>query len=539
MRRQAVAMTYVGDTDAASRLGHDGTPAECVAPRLHDIVEHNAYWSPDRPALLHESTLITWEGFRERMHRLAAGLERGGVADGDRVAVLASNAVDYVVLQYALSLVGAILVPINTRLAAPEIAYILADSEPVLLLHDADHSDLAQAAARAAGTPARIEALDDDAAAPGLWAWIERSLATDGAAPAAAGATGTWDRAHAILYTGGTTGRPKGAIITHRRNLIDGISVGSAFGLRGYERFLCFAPLSHTAAWDYMKTYFLVGGSAVVLPRFDAGAVVRALERHRCNGLWTVPLMLREMMRCEEFQSADLASVTLIAYSAYDPSELMPQVIEAFRARGADSVRIAHGYGLTEAGPFVTVLRPEEAEGDPGSIGTPVPGMRVALLDPDDRPVARGDVGEVCVRSAAVMAGYWRKPEETAAAFRGGWLRTGDLGRINALGHLEIVDRQKDMIRTAGENVYAKEVESVLMEHPGVTDCAVIGRRDERYDERVVAVIVGDAAEDELREFARERLAGFKVPREFIRLDALPKTAAGKTAKAELRKRYR
>lgn len=533
-------MTDAGDgADSTSAAGQGGAlvPAG-VDPRLHDVVEHNAYWFPDRPALIYESTLLTWEGFRDRLVSLAGGLERSGVADGDRIAVLASNAVDYVVLQYALSLVGAILVPVNTRLAVPEIAYILRDCEPVLLLHDGEHAGKAAAAARDAGVPARVEALDSAPAAPGLWAWTEGALAAGDTAPAGAGRTDTWDRPHAILYTGGTTGRPKGAVITHRRNLVDGISVGSALGLRGHERFLCLAPLSHTAAWDYLKIYFLVGGSAVVLPRFDGATVVRALDACRCNGLWTVPLMLHEIMACEEFRTADLSAVRLIAYSAFDPTQLMPAVIEAFRSRGAASVQIAHGYGLTEAGPFVTVLRPEEAEDDPSSVGTPVPGVRVALFDDDGRPVGRGEIGEVCVRSAAVMAGYWRQPEETAAAFRGGWLRTGDLGRINELDHLEIVDRRKDMIRTAGENVYAKEVELTLLEHPAVTDCAVIGRRDERYDERVVAIVVGDVGDDELRAFARERLAGFKVPREFIRLDALPKTAAGKTAKAELRASY-
>lgn len=513
----------------------DPRASEALDARLHDVAEQNAFWYPDHPALLYESTEVTWAGFAERMNRLARGLLGAGIGVGDRVAVLANNSLDYVILQYALSVSGGILVPINTRLAIPEVAYILEDSGARLLLHDADHTKLAEGA----GSGTDLAQLDEVEAASGQWGWVDAMLAA-AEPPELELRDGDWLRPHAILYTGGTTGRPKGAVINHRRNIVDGLSTGSAFGLRPHERFLSYSPLSHTAAWDYIKAYFLVGGAAVILPQFDGGEAVRALERHRGNGMWAVPLMLRQMIEAPEFARADLASVNLIAYSAFDPSGLMLTVLKAFRERGASSVRIAHGYGLTEGGPFVTILRPEQAEQDPSSVGTPVPGVRVSLLDESGHPVPRGEIGEVCVRSSGVMAGYWNKPDETAEAFRDGWLHTGDLGRINEYGHLQIVDRKKDMIRTAGENVFAKEVESVLMEHPAVADCAVIGRYDERYDESVVAVVVieKEASDDELRAFARGQLAGFKVPREFIRVDSIPKTSAGKIAKANLRKQY-
>ncbi|HEY8467002.1 MAG TPA: AMP-binding protein [Solirubrobacterales bacterium] len=512
---------------------------EAVEMRLHDIVEQNACWYPEHFALGYRETALTWSDFSARMHRLAAGLLDAGVEEGERIAVLANNALDYVVLQYALSLTGGILVPVNTRLATPEIAYILEDSGARILLYDSENAEAAKAVAAEPGVSVELVDLADRDAPSGLWGWIQRTLADPGTRVPDERA-GDWRRPHVILYTGGTTGRPKGAMISHRRNLIDGMSVGSAFGLRPHERFLSYSPLSHTAAWDYIKAYFLVGGGAVVLPKFDAEEALAQIQLHRCNGMWAVPLMLRQIIESPSFASADLSSVKLIAYSAYDPSELMIRVLEAFRDRGAKDVRLGHGYGLTEGGPFVTVLRPEEAEQDPASVGTPVPGLRVALLDADGNEVPRGEVGEVCVRSSGIMEGYWHRPDATADAFRDGWLHTGDLGRINELGHLQIVDRQKDMIRTAGENVFAKEVEMVLMEHPAVLDCAVIGRKDERYDERVTAVIVvsDEVTEDELREFARERMARFKVPKEFIYVDSIPKTSAGKTAKAELRKRY-
>lgn len=511
---------------------------------LTDMLEQNADGIPDHPCLLQRSTSLTWSEFRARVSALARGLAAEGVGPGERVAVVARNAIDYVTLQYALMLGGGILVPLGTRLLPRDLAGILADCEPVLLLHDAESAELASSAAASIDGVwnGRIAALDGRENDSGLWAWVDGLVAAHDPSGTAPEIERSWRTPHAILYTGGTTGRPKGAVITHRRNVLDGLSVVSALGIRPHERFLLYSPLSHTAAWDYMKAFFLAGGSVVIMGGFDASEAIEALERHACTGFWAVPLTLRQMIDHPRFAKADLSSVRLIAYSAYDPSSLIPEVVAAFERQGAEGLQLAHGYGLTEGGPFVTILRPEDALDDPNSVGTPVPGVHVALLDHDGAPVERGGIGEVCARTAAVMDRYWNRPEETAKIFRGGWLHTGDVGMINEHGHLMIVDREKDMIRSAGENVYAKEVESALVEHPLITDCAVIGQPDPIYDERVVAVIVtaDDAAlsEEDVRRFAQARLARFKVPKAVIFVDMLPKTPAGKTEKRVLRERY-
>lgn len=515
-------------------------PATEVTPQMADIIHDNATWYGGRPALMQDETCLTWAECEVRMTTWLQWLEQFGVERFDRVAVLARNRIDYVILQYALAEMGGVLVPINTRLHPAEIARIIEDCDPVVFMYEPEFGRDGLDLASVSGCRAVPLAPSD--AGGGLWAvelidadrrrarGIGRERSVD------------WDHPVAILYTGGTTGQAKGVVVGHRRNIVDGLSVIAAMGVRSHERFLCCGPLSHTAAWDYIKAYFLCGGGVVLMDRFEGSLSVRQIERWQCNGLWAVPLMLREMIEASEFSGADLSSLRLVAYSAYDPSELLGEILRAFRQQGAEDLLLAHGYGLSEAGPFVTVLRPGTDIDELHTVGTPVPGASVRILDEEGRPLPPGSIGEVCVRSAATMNGYWRNETATEEMFRGGWLHTGDLGRVTRSGHLVIEGRLKDMIRTAGENVYAKEVELAIVEHPAVLDCAVIGKRDERYDERVVAIVVPASAHsvkaDDIRAFVGDRIASFKVPKEVLFVETLPKTAAGKTDKPALRDRY-
>src|SRR5689334_4104080 len=505
---------------------------------LSDIVDQNALWHADAPALFERDTVLTWTQLAQALDRLRLGLARHGIVRGSRVAILDRNSIDYVLLHYALAGMGAILVPVNAWYRAAEVAFILRGSQPAMLVAGPDFVAVAKDAVRELDQPPTLVARGPQRH-DGWLAWDGLTAVTgDGDDRVEVSRPHDWHDPHMILYTSGTTGRPKGTLITHRATMVDALSGSTAFGIRGGQRFLCHIPMFHTASWLYIKQYFMHGGAAVVMERFDADEAVALIERHRCNGTWATPLVLRQLIETPRFATSDMSSMRLIAFGAFDPSDVMTRVGEAFRERGATELAFAHVYGLTEAG-YVTVLRPEESKGRLHSVGKPVAGVKVALLDDEMNPVVPGEPGEICVQSVGLMAGYLNGPEETARAFDRGWLHTGDIGRVDAEGYLYIVDRKKDMIRTGGENVFAKEVEETIITHPGVKDCAVIGLPDADYDERVVAIVVtedGDGVtEDDIVRHVRERIAGFKSPREVHFVDQLPKTAAGKTAKHELK----
>lgn len=503
---------------------------------LSDVVADNVRWVPDAPALIFNGRTRTWRDFARDMAAIQGGLAALGVGHGSRVAVLDRNSDDYVLLGYALAGMGAVLVPVNMWLRAQEIAYILNNAQPVLVVTSDEFADLAQEAL--APLFDKPQLVLRGAERPGAVTFAQMCAMTPHGPVSRAR---NWDDPHLVLYTSGTTGRPKGAIISHRRTILDALNALPVFGIRAGETFFCYMPLFHTGAWDYIKLYFMQRGAAVIAERFEPESAVRLIETHGCNGMFGVPLVLRQMTEAQAWATSDMSSMRLIAYANYDPSTLILRIVEAFRARGAKDIGIANAYGLTEGGPYICINRPEEALALPLSIGRPVPGTQVALLDEAMNEVPRGELGEICIRSPALMSGYLNRPEATAEAFAGGWLHTGDLGRADAEGFLHLVDRKKDMIRSGGENVFAKEVELTLISHPQVRDCAVFGLPDDDYGERVVAAIVADAGEEvtaqDLIDFVRARIAGFKAPRQVVFMAELPKTPAGKIKKHEIKKK--
>jgi fatty-acyl-CoA synthase len=504
---------------------------------VSDIVEDNAIWAGDEPAIIFGDCTWTWREFRDGVYALQRGLSRQGIVRGSRVAILERNCDDYILLHYALAGMGAILVPINTWLRTSEIAYILASSQPSMLVVGTAFVETATAAIYTLEDPPRLLYRNDEAVGRLRWS----DLLADGP-PVTPSTPDSWDDPHVILYTSGTTGRPKGAVISHRRTVLDALAASGAYGIRTGERFYCYMPLFHTGAWDYFKLFFYRRGAVVLAERFDAEEAVVLIERHRCNGMFSVPLTLRQIVETPSFATADMSSMRFIAYGSYDPSNVMVRVLNAFRERGAREVGITHVYGMTEAGPFISFMPPDRAEQKPGSIGRPLPGIQLRLLDEHMKPVAAGETGEICLRAPCLMSGYLNRPEATAEAFAGGWLHTGDLGRVDEEGDLHLVDRKKDMIRSGGENVFAKEVEQILIAHPAIKDCAVVGLPDDDYGERVVAAVMlekpGAADEREVIAYVRQRIAGFKTPKQVFFVDEFPRTPAGKIQKHLVRQSF-
>ncbi|WP_329139871.1 AMP-binding protein [Streptomyces sp. NBC_01476] len=524
----------------AQRIPLPGQPPP--PPTLADLVAAQAAWRPERTALIDDTGEYGYGDLHRRIRDLATGLRRLGVRPGDPVAVADDPCADMVAVYLATARIGALFVPLNTRLTAEELAHVLRVTRPVLAAAGPGHGDLVRDALDrcAATTPVFTTAPD------GGWADRIAGATGDGRpAPAGSGpcedegAGGGPDHPHLVLFTSGTTGTPKAAVLSQRRSLGDAYGAALASGVRPDDRLLGYQPLYHTGGWDFLKQYLLAGGSAVLMRKFDPDRALDLLQQHHCTAMFAVPLVLARLLESPRLPATDLSAFRRLMYASYEPSRLIPGAVAAFEARGARQVRLEHVYGQTEAGSFVATLRSEDAHpGNLDAVGTPVPGVTVALLDPALRPVPDGGTGEICVRAETVMLGYLDDPAATDEAFRGGWLHTGDLGRKGADGQLRIEGRLKEMVRTAGENVFPKEVESALVGHPDVLDCAVFGVPDERWDERVAAVVVrrprSALDEPEVTAYLRDRLAGFKLPRTVRFVTAIPKTPAGKTDRKAL-----
>lgn len=506
---------------------------------VDDIIRLNARTRPLDVGLIVGDEHLTWPQLEARVADVAAALTGSGVGHGDRVAVLGKNSLEYFLLYFATSRIGAVLVPLNFWHRAPEHLYTVSDAEPVLLFRDPNYGDVSTPAVEARGAAMEVLTLPGPSGADRSdWArFLERRTR------AVAGASRRGADAHMILYTSGTTGRPKGAVLSHERTIADAFSIAVALGIRQSDVFLNYFPPFHVGNWDHMKMFLLQGATVVLLPEFDAEEVLAKLAEHRATVLLGVPTMLHALLESPTLSSTDLSALRLIYYGAYDPSGTMARTAARFGAHEG-KVQMAHCYGLTEAGCFVTLCPPEDVFRHWGSIGRPLPGVEVALLDDELREAATGQPGEICVRGAR-MTGYWRNPEATAEALAGGWLHTGDIAVSDADGFLTIVDRKKDMIRSGGQNVYSKEVEDCLATHPNVAEAAVIGVPDPVYEEQICAIIVpSEAVEDpdataaELIAHVRARLAGYNAPRRVEFIAEMPKTAVGKIKKNVLRDRY-
>jgi acyl-CoA synthetase (AMP-forming)/AMP-acid ligase II len=493
--------------------------------------------TPELPATIFGDRIRTWRESVDRIARLAGGLRELGVAAGDRVAILALNSDVYHETLSAISWGDGVVVPANTRWSAAEIGFSLADSgSTVLVVDDAFAAMVPELRAHAPGLGAVLHT----GSGPAPQGALDLEPVIAGADPVADVRRGG-DALAGIYYTGGTTGLSKGVMLSHANLLTSALGMAAAghFMVAG-GRYLHAAPMFHLADGAAWTARNCLGGTHVMVAGFTPAGVAAAIEAHRVTEVLLVPTMIQMLVDDPACADADLSSLRHLLYGASPISEA---VLER-AAKRLPTVEFTQAYGMTELSPVATLLGPAEhgVERLRRSAGRAAPHAEVRIVDPDDNEMPTGATGEIVCRGGHVMLGYWKRPQETAAALRGGWMHTGDGGYLDADGYLFVVDRIKDMIVSGGENVYSAEVENALAAHPGVAACAVIGVPDEQWGERVHAVVVrapgATATEDELRDHVRALIASYKTPRSVEFVEALPLSGAGKVLKRELRAPY-
>ncbi|MFE7650174.1 acyl-CoA synthetase [Streptomyces phaeoluteigriseus] len=460
-----------------------------------------------------------------RTTRLAHTLRARGVRRGDRVAYLGPNHPSYLETLFAAGTLGAVFVPLNIRLAGPEIAYQLTDSGAKALVYGPAYAGLVAGLPGSTGIRTYLE----------VGAEYEEALASAAEDPIDE-PVGPDDTC-IIMYTSGTTGRPKGAMLTHGNLTWNALNVLVDTDLIADERALVSAPLFHTAGLNMLTLPVLLkGGTCVLVESFDPDTTFDLVERHRITFMFGVPTMFDQIARHPRWPDADLSSLRILTCGG---SPVPTPLIAAYQERG---LTFLQGYGMTEAAPGTLFLDAEHALSKAGSAGVPHFFSDVRVVRPDLVPVETGETGEVMVRGPHVMPGYWGLPEETAASFADGWFRSGDAARVDEDGYVYIVDRMKDMIISGGENVYPAEIEDLLLTHPDIVECAVIGVPDDKWGEVPRAVVVpreGVSPDpDEVLASLVGRLAKYKIPKSVVIADELPRTASGKLLKSRVRKRF-
>lgn len=505
---------------------------------LHRSLQQN----PSGIATVEAGLTRTFEEFTNRIARMAAGLLALGAAPGDRVGILAGNSVRYIEFVLACPWGGLVMAPMSTRWSQEEMRYQVEDCGLEILVVDDEHLEAARelrSACQGLRTLVHygISAITDDE--------VDLESLVAGAEPVE-DTRRQDDALVGILYTGGTTGLPKGVMISAGQLITSILGSLAASGQSNRpERFLHVPPFYHLASLGGIYGQVLLGSTHFVLPRFTPEGTAESVAHYRITGLTLVPTMIQRLVAHAEESGCDLSSLRHLGYGA---EPISPSLLAKLGAMLPD-LELCQRYGMTELGPVATVLRPEDhkdAARSPErlrSAGRAALHSELRTVDPEGKDTGIGVVGEIIVKSSSIMLGYWRRPEETAQAVRDGWMHTGDLGYLDSDGYLYVVDRLKDMIVTGGENVYSAEVEKVLSSHPDIQMCAVIGLPDPEWGERVHAVVVTTPGSDidvaTLRDFCGERIARYKAPRSVDVVDDLPCSGVGKILKREIRESYR
>ena len=493
---------------------------------LADPIAHARKCFGDRTAVIDDERVINYSELAERCGRLAAGLATFGTRPGDRVALLSANGHRYLEAFCGLPASGIVLVPLNTRLAPNELAHIVQHSGSRVLISDRDPGELARVVEHVILIPDEYERLIGDASPE----------------PPGTGAGVSPDDVAALFYTGGTTGLPKGVMLTHRNLVANAFNKIVACSLSADDVFLAAPAMFHVAGIAPLTGLTWLGARTITTPMFDAAACLDLIVQHRVTFFLPVPTMLASLVAEQRARPRDVSSLRLLGHAGSPIAvELIRQAHEVF-----PESELAQFYGATETSSVVTRLRHEEATLGTklaGSCGQPAVGVAVRTVTPDGTDCEPGEVGEVLARSNAVTIGYWGNPAATADALRDGWYHTGDLGYLDDRNYLFVVDRAKDMIVSGGENVYSVEVEDALYRHPAVAEAAVFGVPDDRWGEAVHAIVVAHpgvtVSGEELRDHCRQTIAGYKVPQVIeISGQPLPKSGPGKILKRVLRDRY-
>jgi acyl-CoA synthetase (AMP-forming)/AMP-acid ligase II len=516
-------------------------PDPARMPTLGDIARYQAELRPDATAFVFEGRSTSFAQFDRHTNQVARALLAGGARLGERIAYLGKNSDHYFELLFGAAKAGVVMVPVSWRLAGPEIAYIVGDTEAATLFVGPEFSAVAAAVAPTLPALRVIVAMEGGVAGwPGYEAWRDAQDDSDPACPIGP------DAVAVQLYTSGTTGRPKGAMLRHA-NLL-GLRSAQSVANTDWNRWsaedisLVAMPVSHIGGtgWALMGLYN--GAKGVVAREFDPNRVLDFIEHDRISKMFMVPAAMQIVVRHPRARQVDYSAMKYMLYGASPiPLALLRECMEVF---GCGFVQM---YGMTETCGTIVALEPADhtPEGSPRmrSAGKALPGVEIAILDAEGKRLKPHEVGEVATRSPANMAGYWRQPEATAKTVDAeNWLRTGDAGYLDEDGYLYIHDRVKDMIISGGENVYPAEVENAIFGHPDVADVAVIGVPDEQWGEAVKAVVVPrsgttpDAAA--IIAWTRSRIAGFKTPKSIDFIEALPRNASGKILRRQLREPY-
>jgi fatty-acyl-CoA synthase len=508
---------------------------------IGDVLRRTARRHPRRLALADGVERVTFAELDEQANRVANALVSRGVGQGDNVALLSRNSLDFVRTIFGVARVGAVLVPINFMLTGAEIAYVLGHSRAVALFAQDALLPVAEEAVTLAGVADGLRAAivlgTSPAGTDGPWEPFSTLLAHPNATEPVV--VTLPDAPAQILYTSGTESRPKGAVLPHSALIAQYASCIIDGGMDRDDVELHALPLFHCAQQHcFLLPDIQLGATSVILASPDPGALLAAVETHRATKLFAPPTVWIGLLGHPDFDRRDLSSLRKGYYGA----AIMPVEVLREIDRRLPGVRLWNFYGQTEMAPVATILQPEDQISRAGSAGRACLNVETRVVDAAGEDVAPGEVGEIVHRGAHAFLGYFDDPDRTAEAFTGGWFRSGDLGILDADGYLAVVDRVKDMIKTGGENVASREVEEALHTHPAVAEAAVVGITHPRWIEAVIAVVVlrsgAEVTPEGLREHARARLAGFKVPKAVTIVDALPKNPSGKVLKRRLREEH-
>jgi acyl-CoA synthetase (AMP-forming)/AMP-acid ligase II len=489
-----------------------------------DYIRKHAFRRPNHRALHFEGRDFTWAQYCARLHGIAQALVDLGVAPGDRVAYLGQNSHWIAESYFSPSLIGAISVPLNYRLAEDEMVEVIADCTPEVLIVDRHFQDRAAALMQRCPSLKHLIFADwdaPDAVLPGDTLIYEDLVKThsDVSVDAFTDRASRNDDTIIIFYTSGTTGVPKGVMLSHANMMVNATAAGHLYGFQENDHILLSGPLFHLGSGSRIYTHAAYGSTLVIQPKFEVEEAMEMIQDHRITTVTLVPTMLNMIMDHPNFDKFDFSSIRCLTYGAAPmPIRLIERAMEAI-----PGLTFCQGYGMTETSPVVTVLPPaDHVPGNPnidklGSVGKPVLYCEVRIVDENDNPLPDGQPGEVLLRGPQVMNGYWKRPEDTAHAMRGGFYHTGDAGYLDEDGYLFLVGRTKEMIISGGENVYPIETENCLSKHPQVAQAAVLGIPHPKWGEEVHAVVSlregATVTAEELIAFAKEKIAGYKAPR--------------------------